>query len=294
MKTIKFFDLDCVSLENASLSLLVTQSVGPRIISLRFDGGDNLFAVLPEFVTGRPDGRDFRFYGGHRLWHAPENMPRTYAIDDGPVEVVPTQNGLSVTQPVETETGIEKSIQVSLVEDRAQVILRHTLTNRSLWPVECAPWAITQFRTGGMAILPQSGEQTEVLPNRTLALWPYSDLASPQVSWGNRYILLHAEMQSPFKIGFPNPRGWLAYWLDGTLFVKRASFDPQAEYYDFCSSSECYCNDRFLELETLAPISRLAPGESAAHTETWEFYADVDFPANEIAVQGIVERFGLD
>jgi len=294
MQTIKYLGFDCVPLENASLNLLVTQSIGPRIISLRFNGGDNLFAELPDFVTERPDGKLFHFYGGHRLWHAPENMARTYFPDDGPVDVIPEQFGLSVTTPVENETGIEKSIHISLVEDKPQVIVRHTLTNRGLWAVECAPWAITQFRTGGVAILPQSREQTEVLPNRSLALWPYSDIDSPQVAWGNRYILVHAKMESPFKVGFPNPRGWLAYWLDGTLFVKRAAFDAQAEYYDFNSSSECYCNDKFLELETLAPMTRLAPGVSVMHSETWELYADVEYPKNEGVAQEIVEKLGLE
>jgi hypothetical protein len=197
-------------------------------------------------------------------------------------------------QPVETETGIEKSLHISLVEDKPQVIVRHTLTNRGLWPLKCAPWAITQLRTGGVAILPQSREQTEFLPNRSLAIWPYSDLASPQVGWGNRYLLVRTGMESPFKVGFPNPRGWLAYWLDGTLFVKRAAFDTQAEYFDFGSSSECYCNGRFIELETLGPAGRLAPGESVTHTETWELYADVDSPIDEDAAQEIVEKLGLE
>jgi len=294
MQTIKFHDFDCILVENAAISLLVTQSVGPRIISLRFIGGDNLFAELPDFVTERPDGKLFHFYGGHRLWHAPEHMPRTYVPDDEPVEIVSTKSGLSVIQPIEVETGIEKSLQISLVEDKPQVIVRHTLTNRRLWSLECAPWAITQLRTGGVAILPQSRKQTDVLPNRSLALWPYTDLSSPQVYWGNRYILVRAEMRNPFKVGFPNPRGWLAYWLDGMLFVKRAAFDPQAEYYDFSSSSECYCNSRFLELETLAPISKLAPGESVTHTETWELYENVETPMDEGTAQRIVEKLGLE
>jgi len=145
-----------------------------------------------------------------------------------------------------------------------------------------------------VAILPQSREQIDFLPNRSLALWSYTDFASPQVCWGNEYILVRAKMDSPFKVGFPNPRGWLAYWLDGTLFVKRASYNAQAKYYDFGSSSECYCHGRFLELETLAPIGKLAQGESATHTETWELYADIDFPENENVVQAIVEKLGLE
>ena len=221
MTTTKFLDIDCVPLENTSLSLLVTQSVGPRIISLRFNGGDNLFAELPDFVTERSDGKLFHFYGGHRLWHAPENMPRTYALDDEPVEIVPMQTGLSITQPVEVETGIEKSIRISLIDDKPQVIVHHTLTNHGLWPVECVPWAITQFKTGGVAILPQPREQTGVLPNRSLALWPYTDLASPQVIWGNHYILVNAEMQN-LQSRF-SKSAWLAGILVGRYIVCQTS-----------------------------------------------------------------------
>jgi hypothetical protein len=57
MSITKFMGLGCVLLENSSLELLVTQSVGPRIISLRFNGGNNIFAELPNFVIARPDGR---------------------------------------------------------------------------------------------------------------------------------------------------------------------------------------------------------------------------------------------
>jgi len=294
METIQYQGLGCVALENASLSLLVTQSVGPRILSLRYKGGKNLFAELPNFVSERPDGQLFHFRGGHRLWHAPEAMPRTYALDDDPVEITPAEGGLLVRQKADAETGIEKSLYISLVGDQPRVVVRHTLTNRGLWPIECAPWAITQFRTGGVAILPQSRQETNMLPNRSLALWPYTDLTIPQVTWGNRTLLIRAEMTEPFKVGFPNPRGWLAYWLDGTLFVKRAAFDASATYYDFGSSSECYCNDKFLELETLAPIHRLEPGGSAEHVETWDVYAGVDYPADEDAAQAIADKLGLE
>lgn len=290
----KFLGYECVTLENEHISLLVTQSVGPRVISLRLNGGENLFAELPEFVTRRPDGMDFHFRGGHRLWHAPESMPRTYTLDDDPVEITQTEDSLSVTQQVEAETGIEKSMRISLTRDRAQVVIHHTLTNRGVWSVVCAPWAITQFKTGGVAILPQSREQIDLLPNRSLAFWSYTDVASPHVTWGNEYILIRAEIQPPFKVGFPNPRGWLAYWLGGTLFVKRAAYDPQAAYYDFNSSSECYCNSHFLELETLAPISTLEPDASVTHVETWELYANIEQPTDEAAAQRIVDGLRLE
>ncbi|MCI0552377.1 MAG: hypothetical protein L0287_15605 [Anaerolineae bacterium] len=77
----KYSGYDCCALENDTLQLLVTRSVGPRIISFGFKNGDNLFAVLPDFVTELPNGEVFHFYGGHRLWQVPEDLNTTYTPD---------------------------------------------------------------------------------------------------------------------------------------------------------------------------------------------------------------------
>lgn len=294
MKTTKFLGQECVSLQNESLELLVTKSIGPRILSLRFVDGENLLAELPDFVTDCPDTGTFHFYGGHRLWHAPEEPSRTYLPDDEPVEISTFQNGLKVTQQTEAKTGLQKSIEIKLTADSAQVILTHHLTNQGLWDVTCAPWAITQFKTGGTAIFPQIKTNTGVLPNRFLTVWPYTDMTNPNVYWGSSYILLQASMTSPFKIGFPNPRGWQAYWLNNTLFVKHAEYNAWAEYYDFGSSSESYCNDKFIELETLAPITTIAPGATATHVETWNLYKDIARPQNESEAQSLADKLGLN
>jgi len=293
MITTKFLGQECVSLENETLKLLVTQSIGPRILSLQFSDGENLLAELPDFVTECPGTGTFHFYGGHRLWHAPEEPARTYLPDDSAVEISTFQNGLKATQQTEPKTGLQKSIEIQLAADSAQVVLTHRITNHGLWDVTCAPWAITQLKTGGTAIFPQIKIDTGVLPNRTLMLWPYTDMTSPNVYWGSNYILVQANMTSPFKIGFPNPRGWQAYWLNGTLFVKHAEYNAHAEYYDFGSSSECYCNDKFIELETVAPITTIAPGATATHVETWNLYKDIDRPQNENEAQMLADKLGL-
>ena len=78
------------------------------------------------------------------------------------------------------------------------------------------------------------------------------------------------------------------------LFVKRAKYEAQAAYYDYGSSSECYCNDEFLELETLAPISTIAPGATATHVETWDLYQDIERPRDDKDVQSFVDKLGLE
>jgi len=293
MQTVKFLGLDCVELTNGTISILVTQSVGPRVISLKIDDGENIFAELPDVTLDCPGRGDFHLYGGHRLWHAPEDPRRTYLPDDDPVEITPYENGLKVIKKPENETGIQKEIEIQLAGENS-ISVTHTLTNAGFWPVTCAPWAITQVKPGGVAILPQNQElwdQNPTLPNRPLVLWPYTDINSPHIEWGNQAILIRADMVvGHLKIGFPNPRGWLAYWRSGTLYVKRAAFDSQAEYYDFGSSSECYCKDVFLELETLGPKTTLRPGESTRHSETWELYSGIRWPENLDDLVQLIEK----
>jgi hypothetical protein len=282
---------ECYALENAALRLLIPRDIGPRVLWFGFRGGENLFADLPNFTADLSGGR-YHFYGGHRLWAAPESFSTTYAADDFPVEVTPMDGGLVVTKPIEPRTGLQKSLEI-LLSDDTRVVIQHRITNRNSHPLTCAPWAITQFRTGGVAILPQANHDMGVLPNRLLALWSYTDISNPNVIWGKEYLLAEARMDTPFKVGFPNPRGWLAYWLDGAVFVKRAEYDAQKTYYDFGSSSECYCNDQFLELETLAPGITLGPNETATHIETWELHRDIERPRSVGDVGALAEKLNL-
>lgn len=228
---------DCFVIENENIELLVPQSIGPRILSLRYNKGENLFAELPNVVSERPDGNDYHFYGGHRLWISPEHPIESFDLDDQEVEIVIKENGVEIRKSKEKDSGFEKVIRVQLDPDTDRLTLTHQLINWRNKTIERAIWSITQFKTGGIAILPQNNEETGLLPNRVISLWPYSDITSTKIDLGNKYLSLKANFCKPFKIGFSNPRGWLAYWVEGLLFVKKAVYDESGEYGDFgCSS----------------------------------------------------------
>ncbi|MFZ0546277.1 MAG: hypothetical protein WAM60_12605 [Candidatus Promineifilaceae bacterium] len=285
--TEQFADYDCVKIENDALQLYVTRDVGPRIIGLRLSGGDNLLAVLPHRKSTTPSGKLYHFRGGHRLWYAPEEPEQTYLPDDSAVIITEIPNGIRTTQAVEAGTGIEKQMTITLINKSARVIITHSLTNRNAeTAVELAPWAITQMKTGGFAILPQPTQDTGLLANRRLALWPYTHIQSHHLQLGDKFIFVRAAMQDEkFKVGWANPAGWLGYCVDNTLFIKQAPYHDGATYYDFGSSSECYCDDDFLELETLGPRTTLAPGASITHQEIWRVYPDVALAADETTVK---------
>lgn len=290
----QFETYDCIKLENDSLCLWVTQDVGPRIIGLQVRGGSNLLAVVPQASAVTPAGNVYRFRGGHRLWCAPEHPEDTYVPDDTAVTIKPLPDGIQTIQAVDPLTSIEKQMRITLPDQTAVVIIEHTLTNRGNRPAVLAPWALTQLKPGGFAILPLNNSDTGLLPNRRLIFWPYADLTSNNLQWGNRFLIVHATMkQERFKIGWPNLDGWLGYWNDNVLFIKEAVYLEGREYFDDGASSECYCDDRFLELETLGPRETLAPQTAVSHREVWRLFPDVTLTPEESAVTSKLSQLGI-
>jgi hypothetical protein len=264
-------------------------------LALQLPSEANLLAELPGVVIDRPGDRPFRFWGGHRLWYAPEEKAITYLPDDQPVTITAVEGGVQMTPPAEPVTGMQKTITVTLPDETATVIVDHTLTNGGPRPRLCAPWAITQLKPGGVAILPQNSALNDpdgLQPNRSLALWPYTDINSPYIQWGNRFIFVQATMQkqdSPLKIGWANPAGWMAYSWAEMLFVKQAVYQPSADYFDMGSSSQCYGRHDFIELETLGPRTLLEPGQSISHREIWRVLSPVQLTMIEDDVAEVVK-----
>jgi hypothetical protein len=273
-------------LENQFVRLEYLQSA-PRIVRLNLAGGSNLFADLGNELITTSFG-DFYFRGGHRLWHSPEAMPRSYLPDVPGVKITDIPGGVRIDQPEEPWTHISKSIEIRLNEARPQVIVQHELRNEGAWAVELSPWALTMLRLGGVGIFPQpvgNSDPAGLLANRQISIWPYTMVDDSRLIFRNDCILIKAmPIQAPspefppVKIGYFNPHGWMAYWIDGVLFVKR--FDPIAgvNHPDGGCNTESYCNHKFIELETLGPLVTLAPETTVIHTETWELYTSLDQP----------------
>jgi len=259
----KFLELDCLA------------TAGPRIVRLKYKGSDNLLAEVPEISIPTPYG-DYRYLGGHRLWHAPESMPRSYIPDSEGLVVSDLPDGLVLDGRMEPGAGIHKRLEIHLHAEEARVILTHTLINEGLWDAELSPWALTMFRLGGAAILPNQGDghtADELLPDRHFSLWSYSHISDPRLQMEDDFILIRAKGGlPPFKIGTFNPRGWTAYWLGDVLFRKVFAVTARLGYPDFDCNAEIYCDGHFIELETLGPLSKLAPGDSVSLCETWELY----------------------
>ena len=94
---------------NGFLRLDYLTDVGPRIARLFLGKSDsNLLADLPGAEVDSAYGK-FQFMGGHRLWHSPEGMPRSY-VPDQAVTIETLPDGIRMRAATEPHTGIAKSI----------------------------------------------------------------------------------------------------------------------------------------------------------------------------------------
>ena len=294
MEKITYGDWDrCYRLANDVVELVVTADVGPRVIRFGFVDGENQFWEDPALL-GHTGGDEWVNYGGHRLWHAPEARPRTYAPDNEPIRVDQVDGAARFTQPVEPTTGIEKSLALRLDPDAARVEVTHHLHNTNLWPVTLAPWALSVMAPGGVGILPLSprgAHEENLQPNTRLTLWAYTDMADPRWTLGTRYVLLRQVpgAETAQKVGTYAPQGWVAYARAGALFVTTVTPEAGATYPDLGANVELFTNADMLEVETLGPLATLEPGADLAYVETWHLFDGVLQPQTEEDVVTHVE-----
>jgi hypothetical protein len=266
LDAIRFEGHDCVRLEGETTDVVVAVSAGPRILGLIGSGG-NLMAILPDGGIDRPGGDRFRFRGGHRLWAAPEVAEITYQPDDLPCAVDEIDDGVRVEAPADG-AGLVKSIEVQ--RSGGGWIVDHEIRNDSGAHVTFAPWAITQLRTGGEAIMPASTDVGGVQADRCLVLWPYTDPGDPRIRFGANDVRIDARPGgAPLKLGVAPGRGHVSYRLGAETFEKRVDVEPDAVYADRGAAIQVYLAPDFCELETLGPLRTVSPGDATTHRESW-------------------------
>lgn len=275
---------NCYRLSNGIAELIVTGDVGPRVIHYSLNGGPNFFKEFDEMMGTSGESR-WMIRGGHRLWIGPEDRLATYALDNGPIEIAGAGLTLTALQPVEPETGLRKSIRLTLDADSTRVEVHHCIENTNLLPVEIAAWTPTVMAPKGIGISgwPPRGTHPEMLePSNPIIMWAFTDLSDPRWKFTKKYLTLLQDPSNPVpqKLGHFNKHTWAAYALHNALFLKQ--YFPAgnaADHPEFGASFEIFTNADFLELETMGPVTRLAHGQALEHTEHWSLHPNVTISA---------------
>jgi hypothetical protein len=270
----------CLRLASAGAEVLVSIEVGPRILSYRRPDGENVLRAYPEQM-GTSGEDEYMVRGGHRIWVSPETEI-TYAPDNSAVTVEQgSQGAVRLVNKASTRGPVRKELTLSLAEGGG-LTLDHRLVNESGAEMEIASWGLTVMREGGYELIPQpplGSHETDLLPNRVIVPWTYTDFSDDRWQFGRHlWRLIPKPGRPPTKLGFALLPGWAGYVLPGTLFVKRFDYEPGAVYPDRGCNFETFSKDDFIELESLSPLRRLAPGEAVSHRETWHLFGSDTTP----------------
>lgn len=259
---------DVLWLEHGDAEIGVALEFGIRIVHLSVKGMDNLYYVQPNDLSDNFTSGDWRVYGGHRLWMAPESE-LSYCPDNNPVSYKLEHDGVLITQQPDPALQIRKSIRITGLPD-GTIALDHRIENLSDKTVTGASWGVNTLDGGGVAEINFNGERG-YNPRRVVSLWGYTDLHDPRIQFTKtRVIATHmADITDYFKIGLYVQPGEAVFTNKGQQMTINFEVAPMADCIDGGCNFELYMCTRFMELETLGVKTEIAPGKSAEHREIW-------------------------
>lgn len=268
----------CLRISDNKKFITTTLDLGPRIIEFGLTDGKNILNPIGKTDPNPTPYGNFYTYGGHRLWHAPEVSPRSYIPDNDPIKYELTDTGAVFYYNFEGPTGIDKKFEI-IFGEKQSVNITHTITNKNMWDIKLAPWALTIMAPGGKLLIPNEPyipHTEKLLPARPIVLWNYTNMADSRWTWGTKFTCLKndANITRPQKAGFLDKCGWAAYLLNDNVFIKTFDYIENAEYPDYGCNLETFTNGTFHEFETIAPLSVLSPDNSAVYTETWSLFKE--------------------
>jgi Domain of unknown function (DUF4380) len=225
---------------------------GGRIISFRM--GKN------ELLTNENEHENF----GSTFWPAPQSnwgWPPYSVLDKEEYSVEKIGDTLKMKSSPDSISGLQFE-KNWLSADNKFIRIEYLIRNIAKNPKAVAPWEVTRVPCGGLAFFPDGGN--EKVPASTLK--NYEQIAG--INW---VPVNKTPAQNHEKLFATASEGWLAYALNGVLFIKQFPDTRQQEYSPNQGEVEIYTNKEksYSELESQGSYTLLQPGQSLRYVTTW-------------------------
>ena len=227
--------------------------------------------------------------GGSKTWPAPQGWdgpdewagPPDPVLDAGAYAVLSSSgvdgDRVTLTSGDDPRTGVRIRREFVVPPSGGWFSHTATLTNASQRSVRWSAWEVTQVDTslGGEIVVDATGDPLALL------------VAEGSPGWSSQAGRVHVPVQPTVaKLGFRQATGRLAYRRgDGAGLVQEAKVTPGAAYPDGGCPVELWLQHplpeplaefgglhpdaHLVELETLSPLTDLAPGESVTLEVDW-------------------------
>jgi len=236
----------------AGKTVMKISAAGGRIISYKYDEKEILTQVL-----------EHENYGS-TLWTAPQSdwgWPPFAVLDEQEYQVEENNGSLKMTSMPDPKSGFQM-MKTWKVTDRQSIEIEYRIKNISEKAKSVGAWIVTRVPCGGMAYFPDGGAGK--VPESKLK----ASLKQDGINWISIDKKPATEHQKLFSTA---KEGWLAYILDGILFIKQFPDTKPENYAPKQGEVEIYVNKEkiYTELENHGEYRLLQPGELLVYIENW-------------------------
>ncbi len=274
-------------LKSGPLSLVIIPAIGGRILSVRFEGKELLYA--PKDLAGQvfdfstttdlnaqKKELGFRIWGGDKTWVAPqaswtEGVP-PLELDAGTYALTWEEQTAVMTSPVCRETGLQIVRKVK-IDKEAIVYLEEEFHNKTDQPILKGIWNVTQVPRPCEFFIPARKGAFRSYHHEDKTLPEMKSFFKEEHGWTE--IFCHQPML--FKCGGIPTEGkvLIKMPLGGPkeiVWLKSFALDPQATYAHR-SAVEIFNADTadYAEVELHAPLVEIKPGEHISFAQQWHF-----------------------
>jgi len=273
-------------LSTDAIKIIFAPEIGGRIISLKYQNEELFFVdkdhVGETFNFNNIDNLEhkkqqlgFRLWGGDKTWVAPESS-WTQAIpplelDAAPYTVELHPNRIIMTSPICRETGLQ-IIREIILNENGEIILNQTLINESQSKIQCAIWDVTQLLRPFEILIPTAA--TNIQPD--LRFKAGTDQRHRFITQkNNQWSKITCDQAIQFKYGSQVNQGVAMAMRQSEhrilTMTRRFEIYPETEYPNN-NMVEVYNASAYpyLELEILAPLTTLNPGDKTTHQRIWQ------------------------
>lgn len=267
---------DAYLLTNKMVELVFVPQIG-RIMRYGYIGGKNMLYENSELHGKVPDpanlGKDWVNYGGDKLWPAPQSRwgwPPDPTLDRGAQTAsISSDKRLIVTGQLSKTMSLQFRREITLASSGTGVTIRNILVNTGKKDVSWSIWEITQVDNPEVVRCPIN--KNGKFPGGYHYL---GDVAPPQdlIKLVGEEVHFRRNSEQTGKFGVDSPLGWIKAEIGNTEFTVSAEYVKNGVYPDGGCPLEVYGNNdplKYVEMELLAPIKKLAPGTSSTFTTRW-------------------------
>lgn len=284
IKEIEYFGLNAFEISTSKARLIAVAGIGPRIAHFGSAKGRNLLFWDAE---GKYKREPWHLRGGHRVWTTrpgADECEETYMDDNQPCKVKISAKGLLLTAPPHPIFGIQKSIQIKVINDSVFEIenqIKNTsdmLWSGGVWGLTCT--LPTSKTTYGIPL--GNGTAWDSFSMVFFKRWgatQTSQINDPQITYCPNSILIKPKgIQAKRMVWSERGQIGMTDTQEKLSFVKQIPV-LHSENYPLNTNTAFYVGPKnfMVELEVMGPEKKLRPGTSLSLPEIWTLGKPIDW-----------------